>query len=245
MKREIFPGSRLYKLRPRLAAVASLVPSGEVVADIGTDHAYLPIYLAGQNISPRVIAVEKSPRKCQEARERVKFYGLSQRVEVRVGDGLLALTEEDAVGVVIIAGLGGKTICRLLIAAGEGVYRYRRLVLQPMTDMAMVRRFLVERGFCFLLEKLAAERGRFYEVIAAEKGNEEIKDPIFFEVGPGLLRGKDQLFIPWLKEKLRKYELVLESLSNSRAGKGDSRWRYFNDRYQELKGVLDDVCSRE
>ena len=108
------------KLRPRLAGVASLVPSGSVVADIGTDHAYLPVHLVKEKSCPRVIAVEKSSDNCRTALETVNLFNLYHQVEVRIGDGLLALKEEDGVEVVVIAGLGGKTICKMLIAALPG-----------------------------------------------------------------------------------------------------------------------------
>lgn len=92
-------------LKPRLAGVASLVPSGTVVADIGTDHAYLPLYLVKEKNCPRVIAVEKSAQNCRLASETVSFFNLKHKVEIRVGDGLLALQEDDQVEIVVIAGL--------------------------------------------------------------------------------------------------------------------------------------------
>ncbi|HHT46511.1 MAG TPA: SAM-dependent methyltransferase [Firmicutes bacterium] len=233
------------KLRPRLAGVASLVPSGSVVADIGTDHAYLPVHLVKEKSCPRVIAVEKSSDNCRTALETVNLFNLYHQVEVRIGDGLLALKEEDGVEVVVIAGLGGKTICKMLIAAGTRLRGYKRMVLQPMSDLPLVRRWLVAQGFYFPEEKLVKEKKHFYEIIAVEKGNQEIVEPIFLELGPTLLKGRDPLLVPWLEHKLKIYEQVIGGLLRSREAADDSRRRYYLTRYERLKGVLEDVCRRK
>lgn len=230
------------KLKPRLAGVASLVPSGSVAADIGTDHAYLPVHLVQEKACPKVIAVEKSELNSRLARETVNLFNLNHKVEVRLGDGLLALEDKDGVEVVVIAGLGGKTICRMLIAAAEKLCGYKRLVLQPMGDVPLVRRWLAAHGFRFAREKLVQEREHFYEIIAAEKGRQTVEEPIILEIGPALLKERDPLLIPWLEHKLEHYKKIMQGLLHSRHGQEDPRWRYFNFQYERLKGVLEDVC---
>ncbi len=233
------------KLKPRLAGVASLSPFSSVVADIGTDHAYLPLYLVKEKACPRVIAVEKSSLNSRFAQETVNLFNLNQKVEVRTGDGLLALDKKDGVEVVVIAGLGGKTICRLLKTAGNCLRQYRRFVLQPMGDAPLVRRWLAAHDFYFPQEKLVQEKGYFYEIIAAEKGRQIVKEPIYLELGPTLLQGRDPLLVPWLQYKLQRCEKILRGLLRSQKGKKDPRWLYFNFQYDSLKGVLDDVCRGE
>jgi tRNA (adenine22-N1)-methyltransferase len=233
------------KLKPRLAGVASLVPAKSVVADIGTDHAYLPLYLVKEKACSRVIAVEKSSLNSKTAWETVHFFKLAQKVEVRIGDGLQALNENDGVEVVVIAGLGGKTICSMFQAAVHQLCQHRRFVLQPMGNAALVRRWLAAQGYCFPQERLAFENGHFYEIIAAEKGRLAVTEPFVWELGPALLKGNDPLFVPWLKHKIRCYEKILQGLLLSRRGKKDPRWRYYNLQYASLKGVLSDVCHRD
>ena len=153
------------KLKPRLAGVASFIPPGSVVADIGTDHAYLPVYLVTEKDSPGVIAVEKSSKNARKARETVTLYNVEHKVDVRIGDGLLALNEKDGVEVVVLAGMGGVTICSILQAAGKDLQRYQQIVLQPMGDLPHVRRWVYDNGFIIENERLALERGHYYEII--------------------------------------------------------------------------------
>lgn len=242
---KIVKGDAKLFLKPRLEGVASLVPPETVVADIGTDHAYLPLYLVREKKCPRVIAVEKSELNCRFAREIVSLFHLEHKVRIRVGDGFSVLQEGDQVEIVVIAGLGGRTICKLLIAAGNSLQRYRRLVLQPMTDVHFVRRWLVAHGYYFCKEKLAKENNRFYEIIAAEKGLEPVSEPLLLELGPGLLRERDPLLVPWLENKLKRYEKLMRALLFSKDGKNDPRWCYYNQRYNSIKGVFKDVCQRQ
>ncbi|MEW5920713.1 MAG: class I SAM-dependent methyltransferase [Bacillota bacterium] len=226
----------------RLAAVASFIPEGTVVADIGTDHAYLPLYLVTQKACPRILAVEKSQKNCDRAREVVSLFNLEHKIEVRCADGLPALREEDGVAVIVIAGLGGKTICRLLMAAGNSLERYRRLVLQPMGDAPLLRRWLVARGFALTAERLAREKGHFYEIIAAERGRMHVADPFYYELGPALLVSRDPLLVPWLQQKIRRCERILEGLQKAGSGEREGRYRYYVARHKRLKDVLLDVC---
>ncbi len=233
------------KLKPRLAGVASLVPPGSVVADIGTDHAYLPIHLVTEKKCPKVIAIDKSAKNTKKARETVSLFNLGYKVDVRTGDGLSALAEGDGVEIVVLAGMGGTNICRMLMAAGGELRRYKRIVLQPMGDLPLVRRWLFAQGFYFFREKLAFEKGHYYEIIAAEKGKEIVSEPIHLELGPYLLKGKDPLLIPWLEGKIKRYDAILQGLGGARNARAGPRWKYFHQRCQAVREVLENISQRE
>lgn len=228
------------KLKPRLSAVAEMVRPGDAVADIGTDHAYLPVFLVLNKSCPRAIGVEKSPRNVQAAEETVARFELEDRVEIRLGDGFKALKDSDEVHTAVVAGLGGKTICRMLSAVRDSLFSYRRLVLQPMVESAMLRRWLAAHGFCLVEERLARERNRFYEIMAAEPGHQMVDDPFLLELGPVLVREKDPLLVPWLERKIHCCEKIVQGLrSSERNNSTAQRLFYYERRCRQLKGVLE------
>ena len=124
-------------LKPRLAAVAALVPEDGVVADIGTDHAYLPIYLVQEGLAQRVIAIENRLSALAGARHSLNLFNQAQKIELRLGDGLEALRRTDRVDTVVVAGLGGRTICRLLARSRECWNWFQGMVLQPAGSAAI------------------------------------------------------------------------------------------------------------
>ena len=234
------------RLKPRLRAVAEMVRAGDVTADIGTDHGYLPVFLVLRKNCPRAIAVEKSSRNTLMAKGTVARFRLENRVEVRLGDGFDALKDTDGVHTVVVAGLGGKTICQLLAkaAAEDHLSRYRRLVLQPMGESEMLRRWLAAHGFHLARERLARERGRYYEIMAAEPGRQRVDDPFLLELGPVLITARDPLLVPWLEKKLHCWEKIAQGLRRSGCEKSAARLRYYERRCRQLKGVLDHAGYR-
>ncbi|PKM80073.1 MAG: SAM-dependent methyltransferase, partial [Firmicutes bacterium HGW-Firmicutes-13] len=181
------------KLSPRLEAVASLVPVGRAAADIGTDHGYLPVFLVNKNICPYVIAGDKSEKPLEKARELVKTLKMEEKILIRLGDGLEVIKEREKVSVIIIAGMGGKTICSILEKEFSRLSGIEVLILQPMVDIPLVRRWIGENGFKITDEKLAREGSQFYEIIAAEPGVQEPLDEVLLELGPKILGKKDPL----------------------------------------------------
>src|SRR5690554_4413134 len=102
------------KLTPRLQMVAAQVPAGSVAADIGTDHGYIPVFLMMNRVCRRVIATDANTAPLDSARQTVELFNLSHRISLRRGEGLSVLSEGDAVDVVIVAGIGGELIARIL-----------------------------------------------------------------------------------------------------------------------------------
>lgn len=226
-------------LSPRLKAVADLVPALRCVADIGSDHALLPLYLIEKGIAQRAIAVEKARGPAATARRAVAAAGMEERIEVRVGEGLSSLSAGEA-EVVVIAGMGGETIAAIL-TAGATVARTARLVItQPMNRAAFFRHWLTQNGWRICAEGLAKERKHLYQVIAIVSGIGQELSWLEEELGPCLLTSRH----PFLKElaarTLRYYEQRLTGLSRAsgrvclRAGDlAELRWRC-----QELRAYL-------
>lgn len=205
------------ELTQRLAAVAEFVPPGVVVADIGTDHAYLPVYLVQTGKCPRVIATDLNEKPYQSARLSVAVRELGRAVDVRLGDGLHSLSPGEA-EVVVIAGMGGGTMIRILESSPGVLAWVRRLVLQPMADAGDLRLWLADNGWRIAGEKLVEEEGRIYPVLAAEPGVEGEKDRFRLEVGPRLVEDSNPLLVTYLEKIKSDYQRMLCGLARSRSG---------------------------
>ena len=153
-------------LDKRLSAVAALVRQGSRLADIGTDHAYLPVHLVQAGIIPSAIASDIGAGPLDAARRTVTENGLTSEIALRLGDGL-AIVSADEVDDIAIAGMGGETIAAILEAApwvqNEGI----RLILQPMTRAEDLRRWLLTHDFTVLEEHLITDGRHLYPVLAA------------------------------------------------------------------------------
>lgn len=150
----------------RLLCAAAMVRTGGTVADIGTDHAHLPVWLIRNGICETAIAADIGEGPAAAARRTVADAGLDDRIEVRVGDGLTVVAPEEATEIVI-AGMGGETIVDILSAAPwlrDGADR--RLILQPMTKTVELRSWLYENGFSIEEEHLIIDGRHLYCVMA-------------------------------------------------------------------------------
>ena len=204
------------ELSERLAALAAYVPAGSVVADIGTDHAHLPVYLVKAGICRRVIATDVKEGPFRSAGIKIKEHGLDGRIELRLGDGLQVLKPGEA-DVLVLAGMGGNTIREILAAAPLVLKQCSRLVLQPMVDAGDLRFWLAGNGWKIRDEQLVEEEGRIYVILAAVPGRESTKDRLYLELGPRLIEKKDPLLVVYLENIMDKYERILTGLSASRS----------------------------
>lgn len=155
------------ELTERLLAAASFVRQGAYLIDVGTDHAYLPIYLAENGKISFATASDINEGPCKSARGHIAENGFEGKIEVRLANGLEGHCARGKTDIVI-AGMGGALICEILGKADfirqEGV----RLILQPMRNAADVRAYLLREGFAIVDEALAREEERIYEIICAE-----------------------------------------------------------------------------
>ena len=204
------------KLTPRLQAIAELIPQGSVVADIGTDHAYLPIYLLLEQICQHAVASAINEAPLKQAQETIAAFNCHQRIDLRLGDGLDVLTGADDVDTVVIAGLGGRTIASLLDRGKNKLSQIKRVILQPMNEAGYLRLYLANNGFALVHEALVAEGKYLYEIILAKPGLEVERDPFRLSLGPRLLEKKPPLLPRLLKEKIRKLRTVYHSLQKAK-----------------------------
>lgn len=185
--------------------MAALVPPVRVAADVGTGDALLACHLVRAGGVERVIATDVGAGPLDQARATVARAGLADRVELRRGDGLLALRPGEA-EVAVLAGMGARSMLAALAAAPDVLAGLRRLVLQPNGDPGPVRRWLLARGWRIAEEELVRERRHFYQVMAAELGREPPPPPELLaaglEVGPRLWERRHPLLRDYLAHRV-------------------------------------------
>jgi tRNA (adenine22-N1)-methyltransferase len=204
------------ELDNRLAAIAAYIPPGALVADIGTDHALLPISLVKTGRASRAVATELNEKPFQTALKNVLEARVDGRVEVRKGDGLEALRPGE-VEVVIIAGMGGNTMAGALSRSPLVLAGVRRLVLQPMADPGDLRRWLAKNGWRLVDEDLVKDDGKFYVILVAQQGEEPCRDDFLMEIGPLLINKCSPLLVEYLEKIKSDYQRVLSGLARSRS----------------------------
>lgn len=150
------------RLTPRLLTVARLAGYGNILADVGTDHAYLPCYLLGEGKFQKAIAADIAPGPLQNARKTVEALGLSDRVSLRLCPGLDGIEEGEA-DVVAVAGMGGEMIASIVLIEKK----FPLYVLQPMSTEERLRKSLAEGGFWIEKEALTREGARVYTALRA------------------------------------------------------------------------------
>lgn len=154
------------ELSKRLQTVANAVTPGSRVADVGTDHGYVPIYLVERGLCPGAIAMDVNEGPLARAEEHIRAEGLSDRIQTRKSDGLAALAPEET-DAVVIAGMGGALMCRILQDATAFLEAGRELILQPQSEWFKVRRLLSASGYRITKEWFLEEEGKYYVVIKA------------------------------------------------------------------------------
>lgn len=201
----------------RLQAAADFVTPGGRVADIGTDHGYLPVWLAGTGKISSAIAADINEGPLQSAAANIAAEGLAGKIETRLTDGLAGIDLSDVTDIVV-AGMGGMLIAEIL--EKELPLAGKNLILQPMTQAPFLRRWLCENGFAILAETPAEAGGKFYTVLNARyDGEKREADSFFAHVGrmPEALAdpGKAELARRYLAHQLKKLEVILFGMGQS------------------------------
>ena len=159
-------------LSVRMKMIVGLVPDGVTVADIGTDHGYVASYLVKENKYKKAIATDVNEGPIKRAKKNIDALKLSDKIETRLGDGLDVLVDGEA-DTVVIAGMGGMLICKMLSEAAEKLTKIDNLILQPQSDIEEVRRHVHKLGFKIERESICMEDGKFYIAMRAVHGEED------------------------------------------------------------------------
>lgn len=210
------------ELSKRLLAVARLVTEGAFVADIGTDHGYIPIYLVKNKIISGAIAMDINEGPLARAREHILKEGLEQRIETRLSDGFSKLEPGEA-DTVIAAGMGGGLIIRIMKACPGVTEITGEFILQPQSEIGKVRKYLNDSGFAVAAEDMAEEEGKFYPMMKVVHGIEPKLTEEELRYGRILLREKNPVLYNFLcREKNIKLG-VMENLMKQHSERAKER----------------------
>ena len=217
----------------RLELVASFVPQGSILLDVGSDHAYLPIELVEKGQIERAIAGEVVEGPYQSAVKNVEAHGLKEKIQVRLANGLAAFEEEDQVSVITIAGMGGRLIATILEEGLDKLSNIQRLILQPNNREDDLRIWLQEHGFRIVAESILEEAGKFYEILVVEAGQMKLSaSDIRF--GPFLSKEVSPVFVQKWQKEATKLEFALSQIPE----KNLQERQILADKIQAIKEVL-------
>ncbi len=201
------------KLSDRLLAIAQLVPTSGGVADVGTDHGYIPVWLAQNGHQGRLFATDIKKAPLGHAKQTAVEYGQKDKIDFHLCDGLSALNGED-ISTVIIAGMGGENIAEILSAAHWTKENEALIILQPMSKASFLRKWLFENGYKVLSEQLIDD-GAVYEILTVQPGEDKPYSPAELLTGHNNLISSNPLFEKQLKHLIKKSERTVFGLSSS------------------------------
>ncbi len=202
-------------LQGRLLQTAHMLEGCEKPADIGTDHAYIPIYLVQSGKCSRVIATDVKKGPLRKAAINIEKYKLSDKIELRLGDGIKPIGEGECDSF-ILAGMGGVVISEILEASPEIVKKAKALVMQPVYTEAYLREYLCQKGFRIDDEALALDEGRIYVVIrAVYDGVFRQQDNLHYHIGKHLFERRDPLLKAYLERRIRIQSKIAHGMAKS------------------------------
>ncbi len=201
----------MVKISNRLMTAAALVTQGYTLADVGTDHGYIPIYLLQQKKIPSAIAMDINEGPLERAKEHIALYGLQAYIQTRLSDGVAALKPGE-VEAVLIAGMGGGLVMHILKDGEKVCQSAKELILQPQSEIEHVREFLREEGYTILAEDMVYEDGKFYPMMKVQYQGENVEELKLSDLYGGLLLQNRH---PVLKTFLEKERLIYTGIKEN------------------------------
>ncbi|WP_046214726.1 tRNA (adenine(22)-N(1))-methyltransferase [Paenibacillus wulumuqiensis] len=247
------------KLSTRLTRIAEQIPAGSRLADIGSDHALLPVFAVRQGRVTQAVAGEVNQGPLDAAQRQVNEAGLGHVIQPRLGNGL-AVLQPGEVDVITIAGMGGALIVTILSEGLDKLEGVSRLILQPNVGEEFVRRWLLEHGWFLSAEQILEEDGRTYEILTADRledaavrngelyrerllaGPEglqvELHDFNLLQFGPYLLEEASSIFVEKWQQEIGKLEKVAASVGRSDTDEAKLKVAALNQQIKLVKEVL-------
>ena len=226
------------ELSKRLQSVVNLMPPAHRICDVGCDHGYVAITFIQKGIAQHVIAMDVHAGPLEQARKNAALFGVTDRLDFRLSDGL-AKVEPGEADAFLCAGMGGRLMVRIMTEGWEVMSRMKGAVLQPQSELALVRRHIYEMGWHIVKEDMVFEedsdtpaKGIYYPIMYIEPGEEWMPDEVSLTYGPLLLKEKHPVLMQYLKFSLELRESLADRLQAQASG------QQAQARLQEILGEI-------
>lgn len=224
------------QLSRRMHLLASRVTEGNRLADVGTDHGYIPIALVLQKRIPSAIAMDVNPGPLERARAHIRACGLDTYIETRLSDGLHKLGAGEA-DTVLIAGMGGALTVRIMSEGGHCLGSVKELILQPQSEIHLVRAWLCRNGFRITEEDIVLDDGKYYPMMKAIHGPAETLDEPAFFYGDVRAQRSPEVLASFLRKELEKNSKIMAVLEE-KGRKNTARMLELTEKEKRIHAVL-------
>ena len=210
------------QISKRLQRVAAQVQSGGVVADIGCDHGFTSIYLIENHLAKHVIAMDINEGPLERAKEHIKQFQMEETISIRLSDGAKELSPGE-VDSILISGMGGGLICKILQDSKDVIMSAEELILSPQSENYLVRQLLHEMGFFIEREEMLVDQGKYYNIIHAVKGKQHFLSPEEYIYGKYLIEHKDTVLFTFLEKEQKRVKAILKGMGGKKLSEGSAR----------------------
>lgn len=224
-------------LSKRLETIVSFIESNMKVADIGTDHGYIPIYLIENKLSDFVIASDINKGPIDTIQRNLKEYNITSGIETRLGGGLKPLKPKE-VDIAIIAGMGGNLISEIIESSLETSKNLKYMILQPAQHQEVLRKYLLDNGFKILEENVVLDASKYYHTLKVGVGiDKPYTKEVYLYTGRGELEAKSEDFKGYINNKIESIEKIIGFAEKS---KDKSRHENLKNLLKEFKEVKEE-----
>ncbi len=224
-------------LSKRLQTIAEQVDKDSIVADIGTDHGYIPINLAKEGIIKHAFAMDINQGPLARAKKNIKRYGVESIVETRLSNGVMSLKPGEA-DTLIFAGMGGKLISELLMNGQKVIKKARKLILSPHIDVDVLRKAIHHIDFKIEMEAMICEEEKYYTIITAVKGQQTYTNERDYQYGKILIDQKSKILKAYILKKYNTHQKIIKELEGISSENSKQRQEILKQKNREMEEVL-------
>lgn len=233
------------ELSERLQGVIRLMPPADTICDVGCDHGYVAISFLKNGTAKHVIAMDVNKGPLEQAKRNAVLYGVSDRLEFRLSDGLQKVAPGEADSF-LCAGMGGRLMVRIMTEGREVMARMTGAVLQPQSELNIVRRYIYENDWHIVKEDMVFEpdgteegEGKYYPMMYIKPGREQMPDELSLLYGPLLIQQKHPVLLQYLMFSLKMKENVLQNLQKQAVSEqAKERVKVLKEEIQKIKSLL-------